>query len=112
VVHYEALIDEKWRAIVRYDSRHGFAHRDVIRPSGDQDKYPPFEDLGVAMTYGEQDIEDRWEWYRKRYEDRRGDKVETPVGAYAPYSRLMNKETRESSGEPPPSPVSLGVLAV
>jgi len=72
VVQYEALIDEKWRAIVRYDSTHGFAHRDVIHPSGDQDKYPlPFEDLGVAMTYGEQDIEDRWEWYRERYERER-----------------------------------------
>lgn len=72
VVQYEALIDEKWQAIVRYDSMHDFAHRDVIHPSGDQDKYPlPFEDLGMAMIYGEQDIENRWEWYRERYERER-----------------------------------------
>ena len=30
VVQYEALINERWRPIVRYDTSHGFAHKDII----------------------------------------------------------------------------------
>lgn len=59
---------------MRYDSAHGFAHRDIIHPSGDQDKQAlPFDDFGLAMSYGEQDIEDRWQWHRERYESEAAD---------------------------------------
>jgi len=30
VVQYEALLKGKWRPIVRYDTSHGFAHKDII----------------------------------------------------------------------------------
>jgi hypothetical protein len=40
VVQYEALLGGVWRPIVRYDTAHGFAHKDLIHPSGREDKQP------------------------------------------------------------------------
>ena len=35
VAQYEALISGIWRPVVRYDTAHGFAHRDVIKANGE-----------------------------------------------------------------------------
>jgi hypothetical protein len=35
VLQYEAMIEEKWFAIVRYDGAHGFFHRNLLHPNGD-----------------------------------------------------------------------------
>ena len=68
VVQYETLIDGKWHAIVRYDCVHGFFHRDVLFPNGEKDKQViEFDKLETALTYAEQDLKDRWEFYKKRY---------------------------------------------
>lgn len=40
VVQYEAFILGRWRAIVRYDTAHRFAHRDILHPGGSVDKQP------------------------------------------------------------------------
>ena len=42
VAQYEALISGEWRPVVRYDTAHGFAHRDVIRANGEVVKQPLF----------------------------------------------------------------------
>jgi len=71
VVQYEAKFGEKWQPIVRYDCSHGFFHRDVIFPGGKKEKYPlEIPDLKTALLYAEQDIKDRWRWYRNRYKRR------------------------------------------
>ena len=71
VVQYEAKFDETWHPIVRYDCSHGFLHRDVMSPSGKKEKYPlDIPDLKTALIYAEQDIKDRWKWYRDRYKRR------------------------------------------
>lgn len=68
VYQYEALIDQQWTAIVRYDCAHGFFHRDVMLPNGDKEKYEiAMDNLKNASKYAEQDLKDRWEWYRERY---------------------------------------------
>ena len=60
-------------AIVRYDCSHGFLHRDVMSPGGKEEKYPvDIADLKIALIYAEQDIKDRWKWYRDRYRRRLG----------------------------------------
>ncbi|MDR3184513.1 MAG: hypothetical protein LBT49_03810 [Prevotellaceae bacterium] len=65
---YEAFIDEQWIAIVRYDCAHGFFHRDVLFPNGDKEKQSiEMDSLKSASKYAEQDLKDRWEWYRERY---------------------------------------------
>ena len=65
---YETFIAEEWTAIVRYDCAHGFFHRDVLLPNGDKEKQTiEIETLKRASQYAEQDLRDRWEWYRERY---------------------------------------------
>lgn len=68
IVQYEAKLEDKWYGIVRYDCSHGFFHRDVLHPNGDKDKYPiAITNLNDALLYAEQDIKDRWKWYRERF---------------------------------------------
>ncbi len=67
-VQYETLINGKWRAVVRYDCSHGFAHRDILHPMGKKDKFPlKLNTLEQVLQYAEQDIKDRWSWYRHKY---------------------------------------------
>jgi len=38
LIQYEALVKEKWHAIVRYDCTHGFFRRDTLKPNGEKEK--------------------------------------------------------------------------
>lgn len=68
VVQYESFINNKWTPIVRYDCAHGFLHRDVLYPDGQKEKQAiNITNLGDALNYAEQDIKDRWEFYKERY---------------------------------------------
>jgi hypothetical protein len=68
MVQYEANINGLWREIVRYDCAHGFLHRDVILAGGKTEKQPlSIANLNDALQYAEQDIKDRWQWYKERY---------------------------------------------
>ena len=65
---YESFINNNWTAIVRYDCAHGFFHRDVLMPNGDKEKKSiEIDSLINASKYAEQDLKDRWEWYKERY---------------------------------------------
>jgi hypothetical protein len=69
VVQYEACIKNEWRSIVRYDTAHGFAHKDIIHPNGKVEKQPlPFTDFNIAFTFAIQDLKISWKWYRFAYE--------------------------------------------
>lgn len=71
VVQYEAMIKGAWHEIVRYDCEHGYFHRDVIYPRGRKEKQPiAIENLNDALQYAEQDLKDRWTWYKDRYKRR------------------------------------------
>jgi hypothetical protein len=68
-VQYEALIEGQWRAIVRYDTAHRFAHKDILHPNGSVDKQPlDFPSLTLAFTFAIQDLKSLWRWYRYGYE--------------------------------------------
>lgn len=68
VVQYESKIMGKWYSIVRYDCSHGFFHRDVLTPKGEKIKQAiPIQNLKDALIYAEQDIKDRWEWYKEKF---------------------------------------------
>lgn len=67
-VQYETLIKETWFPVVRYDSSHGFAHRDLINKDGKKRKTPLFiTDKNEALTFAENDIKDNWEVYKIRF---------------------------------------------
>lgn len=69
VVQYEAFIQGQWRPIVRYDTAHRFAHRDVLHPDSSSDKQPlDFPSLSLAFTFAIQDLKSLWQWYRYGYE--------------------------------------------
>jgi len=71
VVQYEAKFGEEWHPIVRYDCSHGFLHRDVMFFGNKKEKHPlDIPDFKTALLYAEQDIKDRWKWYRDRYRRR------------------------------------------
>lgn len=68
VIQYESFINNKWHPIVRYDCSHGFFHRDVMKPNGEKEKQLiSITSLKDALNYAEQDIKDRWEFYKERF---------------------------------------------
>jgi hypothetical protein len=71
VIQYEAYIDGEWRAIVRFDEAHGFFHRDVMSPIGEQVKVvEPAIDKNLALTQAIAEIKRFWRSYRKAYEEK------------------------------------------
>ena len=69
VVQYETLIQNEWRAIIRYDTADGFAHKDIIHYNGQEEKQPLyFQDLNMAFTFAIQELKIFWSWYRAAYE--------------------------------------------
>ena len=70
VVQYEAYLGGRWRPIVRYDTAHGFAHRDQMHPDGRVDKTPLlWETYNVALTVATEELKAQWQPYRRRYEE-------------------------------------------
>lgn len=69
VVQYEALILGDWKPVVRYDTAHGFAHKDVIRANGEVIKHPLFfETYNLAFTFATLDLKANWRQYRDSLE--------------------------------------------
>jgi hypothetical protein len=69
VVQYEALISMDWRPVVRYDTAHGFAHKDIIGADGKVVKQPLFfETYNIAFTYATLDLKMNWRQYKESLE--------------------------------------------
>ena len=70
VAQYETFIKDEWQNVVRYDTAHGIAHKDIIHPDGSVDKQPlHFNDFNSAFTFAVQDLKISWKWYRRAYEE-------------------------------------------
>ena len=62
------MIEGKWYPVVRYDTVHGFAHRDLIDIKGKITKTPLFiQDYNDALTFAESDLKANWGVYRERF---------------------------------------------
>ena len=58
----------QWQGVVRYDTAHGFAHRDWLHPDGRSEKTPlAIEDYGQALNYATADLQEHWPTYRQRF---------------------------------------------
>jgi hypothetical protein len=69
LVQYEAMIDGEWRPILRYDTAHGFPHRDLIHPDGRVEKTALLDHTNAeTLTNGQDEIRLHWRAYRERYE--------------------------------------------
>lgn len=74
VVQYETKLGEQWFPVVRYDTGHGFAHRDVVDRKGKIEKTRLFtEDYNEALTFAEHDLRSNWPDYKRRFFQERND---------------------------------------
>ncbi|GJQ34956.1 MAG: hypothetical protein JETCAE01_09660 [Anaerolineaceae bacterium] len=71
VIQLECLFSEdgEWTPIVRYDTAHGYAHRDVMHPSQKEEKTEmSVQDYNEAFNIAMDDIVKKRYEYRRRYE--------------------------------------------
>ena len=68
-IQYEAFIEGRWHAVVRYDSAHGRPHRDALHPNAPETKewYRGYRNAYV-LSIVQRDITANWPKYRTRYE--------------------------------------------
>lgn len=67
-IQIETKIGNKWHPVVRYDTSHGFAHRDLLNRKGEVTKTPIFiHDYNDALTFAESDLKANWEIYKERF---------------------------------------------
>ena len=68
MVQLEVYVRGEWRPVVRYDTAHDFAHRDIFHNDGRVDKTPLFiGDYNSTLTFAELDLHSNWELYRERF---------------------------------------------
>jgi len=67
-IQYETRLEGKWLPVVRYDTEHGFAHRDLLDKKGKKQKTPIFsKDFNEALTFAEYDIRSNWKLYKQAF---------------------------------------------
>jgi len=71
VAQLECLFEDSgWLPVIRYDTAHGFAHRDTMRPSQETEKTEvPVRNYKEGLNYAIDDIKANWQAYRWRYEE-------------------------------------------
>ena len=71
VVQLECKFDDiNWTPIVRYDTVHGFAHRDRMHPRQTAEKTEMrVRDFNEGLTVAMFDLVNNWIDYRRRYEE-------------------------------------------
>lgn len=70
VVQLECQIAERWYPVVRYDTAHGFAHCDILKPDGSQGKRAlPIHDFNEALTYAQDDLRMHYHRYCERFKE-------------------------------------------
>lgn len=70
MAQYETLIEGEPVPVVRFDTAHGFPHRDILDRRGRIVTKSRLEDqltLGAALTHAEHDIQYSWPQYREAF---------------------------------------------
>jgi len=76
MVQFEVMLDGEPKPVVRYDSAHGFAHRDTLGWDGETINWQEMHnrnDYRAALTDAINDLTENWERYRSEFL-RRGSK--------------------------------------
>lgn len=66
-VQLEVEVSGTWRAVIRYDTGHGFAHIDRFNLRRKRRKERLNVNFSEALTRAERDIKQNWWLYRKRF---------------------------------------------
>lgn len=67
IVQLEIKIGGVWKEVIRYDCAHGYAHRDFYNVKGQCRKINLYLDYEDALTLADDDINENWEIYRKKF---------------------------------------------
>jgi len=67
IVQLEVLVESKWRPVVRYDTSHRFAHRDLYRKHGRPVKSDLKMSFEEALTYALDDLRENWEIHKSEF---------------------------------------------
>ena len=61
---------DEFKAVIRYDTAHGFAHLDRLHPYQQAEKSTmATQDYNEALTFAIGDLVKNWSGYRRRYEE-------------------------------------------
>jgi len=65
----EVFVNDQWREVIRYNSRHGFAHIDRYYLDGRKVKKELNLKLNEALTLADEDIRENWNPYQKAFQE-------------------------------------------
>ena len=70
VVNYVATVGGRDHSVVRYDTSHGFPHKDVMNSDGrlERKERMPNIDLHWLVDSAIDDLKENWRTYRQRFE--------------------------------------------
>lgn len=69
----EVKIKDKWHVAVRYDTSHGFSHKDILHADGNREKVPlGISDYNEALTFAQIDLDTNWQSHAKRFNKEAG----------------------------------------
>ena len=69
-LQYETKIYDIWHAVVRYDTAHGFAHRDLLNIKGQVKKTPLLnQNYNDALIFAESNLKTNRENYKKNFKE-------------------------------------------
>lgn len=62
-------LDDRWKPVVRYDTAHGFFHRDFYSPLGKQKRKEEIgvSDLKEAVLFADKDLRKNYEEYIEKF---------------------------------------------
>lgn len=64
----ECVYSDETHTVIRYDTSHGFAHSDTMRPGQRELKIELNMDFNRAFVHAQRDISQNWKYYCERYE--------------------------------------------
>jgi len=67
VVQLEVKIGGTWKEVVRYDCAHDYAHKDLYNNEGKRSKINLYMNYEDALSFADDDINDNWEIYKRRF---------------------------------------------
>lgn len=67
MVQLEVRHDNIWKAVVRYDSSHGFSHKNLYNLKEERKKLVLNLSFDDALTLADSDINENWEAYIERF---------------------------------------------
>ena len=66
-VQLEVKIRGTWKGVVRYDCAHDYAHKDLYNNEGKRSKINLYMNYEDALSFADDDINDNWEIYKRRF---------------------------------------------